>query len=109
VITCAVTTSTGTVYARGVSWAVVRDWARARWGVRDDDVQHRPDGAPEGVEVTHVAGPMGHDERRVDEARGVRRAALREALDRMPIESNGRIQRYAIEDFRRWLEMEAGL
>jgi hypothetical protein len=39
----------------------------------------------------------------------VRRAALREALDRMPIESNGRIQRYAIEDFRRWLEMEAGL
>ncbi len=79
---CALNLPDGTIaYASGSSWAVVRDYARGRWGLTNDDVQARHE-APEGVDVLDVAGPMSHDDRRADEARGVRldarRAAFRE-------------------------------
>lgn len=73
---CSILFPTGPHYLQGRSWAEVRDYARYRYGVRDDDVQHRPAGAPEGAAIEHVAGALNHDERRADEARGVANAAF---------------------------------
>lgn len=99
---CALNLPDGTIaYASGSSWAVVRDWARARYGIGNDDVQARHE-APEGVEVVEVQGPVGHDERRRLEMRGVRRATLLEAAalfdgKRTPREVNAEIRRRAAE------------
>lgn len=76
---CSIILPTTTLYAKGHNWAHVRDWARARYHVSDDHVQHRPDGAPAGVEVLSVEGTLSHDERRAEEMRSVRERAWRDA------------------------------
>jgi hypothetical protein len=75
-LVCAINTVDGVIYATGRSWAEIRDYARYRYQVTDDDVQHRPEGAPSGVSVYLVTGALSHDERRADEQTSVANAGF---------------------------------